>query len=465
MRSIVLIVLFNVVSFGGFGQNTISTLLKQREILTPQYEMTPAGSKILYLPMDYGKSAFSYRQKDVIKSLKNAEIERIDLVYSDYPASTDFSGLTQRRLETLQQALPTAFLGKGIEFRKIRQTFGSTRETASELQHGFFIYFRPLPYPGSGKKEVGKLTDLLGERPKKPLTDTSGIAWCSQTLTMEDTTGLELEALPENYTRTISRISVKEAIARKLIDKKDEKNYLDLGDSVFCIDDVRDGGCDFGDYAFYDLTDTTITQVFKRHHWAHSMIIADVTGSMYPYTAQLLKWLQLSLTDKQNTYFTFFNDGDDMPDDKKVIGKTGGIYSVGTNSYDEVEKIIKTAMANGSGGDLPENNIEALLSSDKVCSSCDSIIMIVDNWAPIKDISLLASWHKPVKVVVCGVFDKVNKDYLKLARDTKGSIHLIEEDIYTLSELKEGETIKIHGVTYKLIGGNFVDVAEYKGIL
>lgn len=76
-------------------------------------------------------------------------------------------------------------------------------------------------------------------------------------------------------------------------------------------------------------------------------------------------------------------------------------------------------MTNGSGGDIPENNIEALLAGDKLCSSCDSIIMIVDNWAPIKDISLLTGWHKPVKVVVCGVFDKINPDYLKLARDTK----------------------------------------------
>jgi carbonic anhydrase len=34
----------------------------------------------------------------------------------------------------------------------------------------------------------------------------------------------------------------------------------------------------------------------------------------------------------------------------------------------------------------------------------------------------------------------------------------MEEDIYTLSRLKEGETIKIHGIMYKLIEGRFVDV-------
>ena len=32
----------------------------------------------------------------------------------------------------------------------------------------------------------------------------------------------------------------------------------------------------------------------------------------------------------------------------------------------------------------------------------------------------------------------------------------MEEDIYNLAEIKEGETIKIHGVTYKLVKGEFV---------
>jgi hypothetical protein len=464
MKPITLFLLISFVSIVAFCQNTLSTVVRQKEIFTSQYEMAAAGSKILYLPMDYGKSAFSDQQKDAIKRLKDAIIVRIDLVYSDYPATTDFSPLTQRRLETLQQALPALFSDKTIEFRKIRQTAGTTRELASGLQHGFFIYFRPLPTKGSGKGEVTKLTSLLAKTPEKSLPDSDAIELCSQSTIVTDTNSIRLLDLPENCTRTISKISVKDAISRKLIEKKEEKDYSDRGDSVFYIEDTRDGGCDFGDYIIYDLPDTTVTQVFKRHHWAHSVIVADVTGSMYPYTAQLLKWLQLNLTDKQKNYFIFFNDGDDKDDDKKVIGRTGGIYSVVADNYDDVEKTIKTAMTNGSGGDVPENNIEALLASDKVCNSCDSIIMIADNWAPVKDISLLSSWHKPVKVVVCGVFDKINKDYLKLARDTKGSIHLMEEDIYTLSELKEGETIRIHGITYKLVDGNFVETG-YKRTL
>ncbi|AEW00156.1 hypothetical protein A4D02_28515 [Niastella koreensis] len=458
MRLMPLVTLIIFISLKGYCQNSITSSVTAKEIFRPYYELTEAGGKVLYLPMDYGRSDFSNNQKEAIKRLENAVIVRIDLVYSDYPARTDFSLLTKKRLESLQRIIPKVFLDKSIEFRKIRQTIGKTQNIASGLQHGFFIYFRPLPTKTSGKKEARKLKALLADGEAEKAGDTNNVTWCSQITICVDTNKVNLPVLPEEYTRTITKISVKKAVSRELIEKESEKEYLQFGDSVFCIEDKREDGCDEVGYLIYTPVDSTVTKVFKRHNWKNSFIVVDVTGSMYPYTAQLLKWLQLTLTDNVKRWFLFFNDGDSKDDNKKVIGKTGGIYSVFTNKYDEIERTIITAMENGSGGDLPENNIEALIESDRICSHCDSIVMIADNWAPVKDISFLAGYHKPVKIVLCGVFDKINKDYLKLARETKGSIHLIEEDIYSLSLLKEGETIKIHGVTYKLIEGNFVDM-------
>ncbi|GGB15416.1 hypothetical protein [Puia dinghuensis] len=459
MKILVFVILISCIPGSAFCQSGLSSIVRQREIFTPYYEMTSAGGKVLYLPMNYGRSAFSYKQEAAVKSLKNATVVRVDLVYSDYPAKADFSLLTKRRLETLQKMLPAIFSDKNIEFRKIRQTLATTKAVAAGLQHGFFIYFRPLPTKTSGEKEARVLKSLLMDTSlERPARDSSSTVWFSESMIMGDTAGATLPDLPANYTREITRISVEDAVSRGYLEKETAKEYKKLMDTVFCIEDKRDGGCDLGDYSIYDLPDSTVTQVLKRHKWSHSLIVADVTGSMYPYSAQLLKWVQLTLTDKENRYFVFFNDGDNKDDDKKVIGRTGGIYPVYTNEYDRVEKTIIRAMENGSGGDAPENNIEALLESEKVCKGCDSIVMIADNWAPIKDISLLSSYHRPVKVILCGVFDRINKDYLKLARDTKGSLHLIEEDIYRLSELKEGETIKIHGLIYRLTDGNFVDV-------
>jgi hypothetical protein len=457
MRIIPLLTLI-FISLKGYCQHSITSLVNAQEIFTPYYELTEAGGKALYLPMDYGRSDFSSNQKEAIQGLENATIVRIDLVYSDYPAKADFSLLTKRRLEALQKIMPKVFLDKTIGFRKVRQTIGKTKETATGLQHGFVIYFRPSPTKTSGKKEAGKLKALLADTVGEATGEAASFTRYSEITILVDTNKKEMPVLPEDHTRTITKITVKQAIARGLIDKGSEKEFLQFGDSVFCVEDKpEDGGDEVGYFVYYPV-DSTVTKVFKRHKWKNSFIVTDVTGSMYPYTAQLLKWLQITLTDGRKRHFMFFNDGDNKEDDKKIIGKTGGIYPVFTDKYDEVEKAIIKAMENGSGGDAPENNIEALLKSDSICNDCDSIVMIADNWAPIKDLSLLASYHKPVKVVLCGVFDKINKDYLKLARETKGSIHLIEEDIYSLSLLKEGETIKIHGTTYKLIDGNFIDV-------
>ncbi len=470
MIRIILIFCFLFSSILAFSQTQrIADILKDKEIKTEYYELAAAGSKVLFLPMEFGKSIFTYSQQDAIKNLKNANIARIDLVYSDYPSNQNFSPLTKKRLESLHKILPELLDKPGIEFRKIRQTIGKTKAVAETLEHGFFIYFRPLPTKSATKKEVEKLKialsggdeDTFSDSDKFESDSAGSYFWCWQVTVSFDTSIGYIPKIPDGAIRTISKITLKEAISKEYINKDDEKNYLVWGDSVYLIEDRRDEDCSSdGSYSIYDLADSTVSAVFKRNRWDKATIIADVTGSMYPYTGQLLKWLKLTLTDKGKRHFVFFNDGDNKEDKDKVIGKTGGIYSTFSNMYDEVEKTAIKAMESGSGGDAPENNIEALLESDKLCADCDSIVMIVDNWASIKDLSLLGKSHKPIKVVVCGVLDRINKDYLKLVRNTKGSLHLIEEDIYNLAELKEGETIKIHGRVYRLIKGEFVDTGS-----
>ena len=451
----------------------VAEIIKAKEIKLPYYEMAEAGSWVLYLPMEFGKSTFTYNQEGAINKLKDADIARIDLVYSDYPVGQDFSPLTQKRVENLAKLLPFVFKDNRVEFRKLRQTIAKTKATAQGLQHGFFIYFRPKPTKEKAKEELEKLkemvrddeTDVVKKGSKDLATDSSLINWCGTSMAMVDTAEY-YDYRDSVYSKfkwdsnwVFKKWATKDYVKEKLVPEINLKDY-DGWDSIYHIEYKGDCPTYSSDFFLYQLADTTVSSVFKRHQWNGAVVIADVTGSMYPYSGQLLQWLKLTMTTKTKRHFTFFNDGDDKEDAAKLIGKTGGIYSVYTESYDEVEKIIQKAMLNGGGGDAPENNIEALLESQKLCAACDSIVMIVDNWAPVKDISLLTGYNKPVKVVVCGVMESINKDYLKLVRDTKGSLHLMEEDIYNLAELKEGESIKIHGINYKLVKGEFVDMAS-----
>lgn len=445
----------------------LSGILKDPEVKVDYYDMVEAGGFVLYLPMSYGKSDFTFLQENVIQKLEGATIARVDLVYSDYPSGQDFSLLSKKRIESLNKLLPALFDYPFIEFRKIRQTIAKTKKAAEGLQHGFFVYFRPKSTKEETRKEIVKLKESLKDiiEAKDEVADSLNSIWCGTSSVMVDTTDVLLDSSYSNFLkisaslpRTITRWSVKDYIKSGLEPQIILKDY-EHWDSVYHV--VYGKDCPITtDFFLYQLTDTTVTNVLKRHNWSNKIIVSDVTGSMYPYTGQLLKWLKLTLTDKVKRHFVFFNDGDNKEDKDKIIGNTGGVYHVLTNNYDEVEAIIEKAMLNGGGGDAPENNIEALIKSDSICVDCDSIVMIADNWAPIKDISLLIKYKKPVKLILCGVLDAINKDYLKLVRETKGSLHLMEEDIYELSKLKNGESIKIHERIYKLIDGEFVEVRK-----
>jgi hypothetical protein len=177
---------------------------------------------------------------------------------------------------------------------------------------------------------------------------------------------------------------------------------------------------------------------------------------MYPYSGQLLVWLKLHEDERRIKQFVFFNDGDEKDDDQKVIGNTGGIYSTSSAVFDVVEELLFKAMNNGNGGNIPENNIEALLKGSTACMACSDIVMIADNASPVSDMVLLKQLNRPVHIILCGVHDAVNTDYLDIARSTGGSIHLAEDDLQQLMAVKEGEQITFHGRQYKIKNGKFV---------
>lgn len=462
MQRCFLLMLCLLISSLLISQNKIESILKSPETKIPYYEMALSGSQVIYLPLEYGKSDFTLNQLAAISELKSAIIAGVDLVYSDYPAKADFTTLSRKRLQSLYKLLPGAFADEKITFNKIRQTEATTKQEALYLTHGFYIYYRPLPGKEVTRSEIKKLNSIIksdGIDKEKSSADTA-INYCYQYSLYVDTF-YKYAPLIEGYSRTVTRISVADAKKDKLIDTSSYFKYLDGHDSAYYVLDKKKDGCEFLDGVYnYNSIDTTVSEVFKRHQWKSAMIIADVTGSMYPYSGQLLLWLKLVMTDNQRRAFVFFNDGDAKMDEEKIIGSTGGIYPITTGKYAEVEATIEKAMTNGGGGDAAENNIEALISAIELCSTCDSIVMIADNWAPVKDIRLVSSIKKPVKIVLCGVYGSINTDYLNVVRKTKGSLHLMEMDLYELTKLKEGETIDIKGKKYRIVDGEFKEVKK-----
>ncbi|MBR9921541.1 MAG: hypothetical protein GYB31_11945 [Bacteroidetes bacterium] len=203
--------------------------------------------------------------------------------------------------------------------------------------------------------------------------------------------------------------------------------------------------------------DFILNKVFERNDWTDMLVVTDLTGSMDPYIAQLFLWLKLNTTDKRVKHFIFFNDGDSELDKYKVIGQTGGIYSIRSGNYEKVELAAIRCMKSGYGGDVPENDVEALIEGIDECPNCKEVILIADNLSEVRDLELVKKLNRPVRVILCGANNGyVNPEYLNLARDTKGSVHLIEEDLHNLMEMNEGETLELFGKTYQIVNNRFV---------
>ncbi len=202
--------------------------------------------------------------------------------------------------------------------------------------------------------------------------------------------------------------------------------------------------------------DSTFLKVIARNRdWQKMLVVTDLTGSMAPYTAQLLLWFKLNENKGLVEYFVFFNDGNEMMNEDKEIGKTGGIYAKDAKTFREVAQLAQETVSNGFGGDLPENNIEAILHGIENCPDCEDVVMIADNWATPRDMALLSKVTKPIRIVLCGTHNGVNPNYLNLALKTGGSVHTIEQDLTELVKLNEGEEIRIGKEIFVIKKGRF----------
>lgn len=198
----------------------------------------------------------------------------------------------------------------------------------------------------------------------------------------------------------------------------------------------------------------SVSSVFDRNKdWNNVAVVCDVTGSMGPFIGDMMKWFRTN--ESRIKHFTFFNDGDTKTQIQKIIGSTGGIYHVSATGYDAVESEVFTAMRNGFGGDLPENDVEALIDAEKNAPFAQRLVWIADNFATPRDIRLLENITKPVSIILCTDMGAINTDYLDIARTLKASLHIDDADITNLHVVEEGKTLSIGKRNFVLQNGKF----------
>jgi hypothetical protein len=208
------------------------------------------------------------------------------------------------------------------------------------------------------------------------------------------------------------------------------------------------------------LDDSTLVKVFDRQKtWKDMLVVCDVTGSMSPYTAQILFWIKSNQKMKTFKQIVFFNDDEEKSTNQATKEDPTGMWTIETSKAD---KVIDVAIEAMNKGNHIENNLEAVCYAiKKYPENKKNIVMIADNWedpCDMKLIEFLKSQGVVLHIVVCGVTDRLNTLYLDLAYATGGSVHTMEEDLTNIATIGEGKSFKLAGMKFKMTGGRFVQI-------
>ena len=343
----------------------------------PVYEPVSAKQQTV-LQMGYAQYKLQNREDWAGKTYKK-HITSVDLVFTQYPVNkadwlTDYDWLLEKRIETLQEAIPELRNPTHrIRWNIILQTDCPDEATAQARFHGAVIRYQVR--------------------------------------------------IPKPLKRSIAQI-------RAILDRK--ASFLD----------------------------SVVFNSFERNDWKNVLVVNDWTGSMYEYGAQAVLWHRMNFKLRRVKHFVFFNDGDDTPNDGKLIGYTGGIYPVSAEQMQPIFDTMLEVMFNGYGGDDEENDLEAILYGLKhyADENFKEVILVADNKSGVRDMRLLKKINRPVRVLLCGVGFGVpiHPDYLQIARRTGGSVHTMADDLAQLGNLKEGDTFSAMGVEYRYEGGQFI---------
>jgi hypothetical protein len=203
--------------------------------------------------------------------------------------------------------------------------------------------------------------------------------------------------------------------------------------------------------------DSTLLKVFERNKdWKDMLVVCDVTGSMSPYTSQLLLWIKANQKLHSMKNIVFFNDDDEKSTSQEKVKDTTGMWSVSSGDYKKVMDVALKAMKEGSH---IENNLEAVCRAvDEFPKGKNKVVMIADNWEDPCDMYLvdyLKSKNIPVRIIVCGSGASLNMKYLDIARSTGGTVHTMEDDLLNLSSMKDGTGFKVGDVRVVLYKGKF----------
>ena len=214
------------------------------------------------------------------------------------------------------------------------------------------------------------------------------------------------------------------------------------------------------DTLFINHSQLTLLQTLDRKVYDSAVYVVDVTCSMDFFLDEYLLWLSLTEDTPHLLGGVFFNDGDNLPDEAKPIGMTGGIRAT-SSTLEEATEVLATSISYDCGGAAPENDLEALLYAQAHFPEAKQFILVADNGSDVRDLELLSQLEKPVHVILCspselGEKNPPNADYVSIAQATGGSLSSLREDLQILQDSKKPNEITVGRWKYLRLKNRFV---------
>lgn len=452
------------------AQHDVEAILAQTPVEMPAYDTTSC-ERCIYLGIAYGGTAFL--NMEVLKLFDGEAVEEVEMVYSSFARTRNFdqTSLNRERLHRLLSVAPELFDEQVERWRVVRQTNCRTLEESERLFHGFVVHIKPRKAVRTKGGTLAPVDEALAKKKiYKPLVyrDTvvkrQSVNIVRQTKRSCEPTG---RYLPRDDDKRRAGVRYDTDRAMLLWKRKIEKQcttfvsyrYDTLVRTLkLKVHPVTGKLLDASPYL--GRKDSTIQEAMDRNWWEWQsekcIVVQDVTSSMTDLLPQTLMWNEMNAGDHSIEHFVFFNDGDGKPSNKKVLGKTGGVYYVVSESLETIQDKANYAASQGNGGDTAENNVEALLFAEEKCPDCRISLMVADNYAPVRDLALAKNLRRTVRILVCGEIGMpVHADYVTIAALTGGSIHTQILDVDLHDAMSSGQPVIVGDYKYVFQNGRF----------
>jgi hypothetical protein len=356
-----------------------------------------------YLVLHNGYGVSEIFDSEKLESENAIDVVSVTLVYSRYPLVNGtyeeiFILLADRLIELF--TIAPWLNDPDIEWNIVRQTSCTTQSEAAALFHGIIIMTDDAHIPDS----LSSVTDFDDNY--------------DSFFAIPDTVLSEIDSLDDQQRKVI--------IEEHLTISINQKRHIKSKGTLKYVKSFS---------AMNSFNDSTVYKVMDRNkdRWDSILVVVDWTGSMYAYGAQIVDWHHKHYENSPLSFFSIFNDGD--MSSSKIIGNTGGIYMIEANNVDAVIETFYLVGSRGFGGDAPENDVEAIQAGMEYFEGFRDIILIADN-SCMRDFELLDSLDQPIHVILCGYNEKwgINDQYVELAIATGGSLHTIDEDIWSFDK-------------------------------